>query len=218
MTGVGTARPGRCPPTLPSVRAPRRRLVHGLAGVAGVVAAHIVDYLVVFPDGRRRAEELHRTGHGYWPVVLAVGLVAAFVAAGATAGRGARNGLTAGTDRDAGEQWWERLGWLVGWQVGLFTLLEIGERVTAGEPVAALIHEPQFALGLAVQLVTAVAVMAALYVVERGSERVVARWRSPRLEHSAPPIRLAFAPERVCLPKLSLSGGARAPPGEQIRR
>src|SRR5438309_779138 len=44
-----------------------------LIGIAGVVLAHLVDYLAVFPNGAVRAHELQATGHAYWPVALLLG-------------------------------------------------------------------------------------------------------------------------------------------------
>ncbi|MGH9225504.1 MAG: hypothetical protein ACRD2W_17355, partial [Acidimicrobiales bacterium] len=59
---------------------PPRAMVPALAAVAGVVAAHLVDYAVLFPQAGARADHLAATGHSYWPAAAAVAVGAGIVA------------------------------------------------------------------------------------------------------------------------------------------
>ena len=155
------------------------RLFLGLAGVAGVVVAHTLADLVAFPDGGHRAQELQSTGHGYWPAAVGLALVAALTVIGVAVVRGARRGLS-GFERRSRRGHGRLSRVLIVWQLGLYTAVELAERVGMGQSPAVLLHERQFALGLAAQVVVAAAALLLIVGVELSAERAAARWRSPR--------------------------------------
>src|SRR5436309_5127539 len=85
------------------------RLVLALAGVTGVVLAHVVAYGLAYPDGAQRAAALHATGHGYWPLAVAMAALSMLAALALTAARGVRG--CAAVDGS----WGRRLTRLVAW-------------------------------------------------------------------------------------------------------
>lgn len=161
-----------------------RRLILVAAAVAGVVAAHALDYLAVSADGAERARHLHITGHGYWSGAVALAISGAVVATAIAASWGARR---APGRADGGSD-----GPVIGFvpltlaQVGLFAGMEVAERVLAGAEVSELVHGPLFALGLVLQAVVAATAVLVLRLVSSGAERIAARavrpsHRSPRV-------------------------------------
>jgi hypothetical protein len=183
------------------------------AGVAGVVAAHAFDYLVVFPDTAQRTHALAATGHRYWPLAATAAILATAIAAVAAAIRGAssrRTDADADADADA-DRLLPRFAALARFQVGLFAAVEVTERVAAHVSPAGLVRERSFALGMVLQLVVAAAVVVILAGIEKLARRVAAAIRRP-----AP----AFVPPRTT-PRLAAcavpaghrtGGHARAPP------
>jgi hypothetical protein len=179
------------------------------AGVAGVVAAHAFDYLVVFPDTAQRTHALAATGHRYWPLAATAAILATAIAAVAAAIRGASSRRT-DADADA-DRLLPRFAALARFQVGLFAAVEVTERVAAHVSPAGLVRERSFALGMVLQLVVAAAVVVILAGIEKLARRVAAAIRRP-----AP----AFVPPRTT-PRLAAcavpaghrtGGHARAPP------
>ncbi|MDQ1395208.1 MAG: hypothetical protein QOG64_467 [Acidimicrobiaceae bacterium] len=177
------------------------------AGVAGVVAAHAFDYLVVFPDTAQRTHALAATGHRYWPLAATAAILATAIAAVAAAIRGASSRRT---DADA-DRLLPRFAALARFQVGLFAAVEVTERVAAHVSPAGLVRERSFALGMVLQLVVAATVVVILAGIEKLARRVAAAIRRP-----AP----AFVPPRTT-PRLAAcavpaghrtGGHARAPP------
>ena len=188
------------------------RLFLGLAGVAGVVVAHTVADLVAFPDAGHRAEHLQSTGHGYWPAAVGLALVAALAVVSVAVVRGARRGLSGFERRSRSRSWPAELAYLIVWQLGLYTALELAERVGMGQSPAVLLHERQFALGLAAQVVVAAAALLLLVGVELGAERAAARWRSPRVRVHGRSVAFPIVHEVVRRSVVLGPGGARAPP------
>lgn len=137
-----------------------------VGGVAGVVVAHALDYAIVFPDPASRRSQLLATGHGYWATAGLAASLSAVLAAGAAVVRGVQAGR-AGRVADARP----KLPLLVGFQMTLFALVEVCERVHAGISPAGLLHERTFRFGLAVQVVVAVAVAGGLFVFDRIGRR-----------------------------------------------
>jgi hypothetical protein len=179
------------------------------AGVAGVVAAHAFDYLVVFPDTAQRTHALATTGHRYWPLAATAAILATAIAAVAAAIRGASSRRT-DADADA-DRLLPQFAALARFQVGLFAAVEVTERVAAHVSPAGLVRERSFALGMVLQLVVAAAVVVILAGIEKLARRVAAAIRRP-----AP----AFVPPRTT-PRLAAcavpaghrtGGHARAPP------
>jgi hypothetical protein len=121
--------------------------------VAGVVVAHVVDYLLVFPAGRARASHLAATGHGYWPAAVVLASMAGAVAVVSAVVRAIGGGserVTSSVARVAATQ------------LALFTVIEVGERAVAGVSPAGLARSPEFWVGLLVQV--AVAAIAVLFL------------------------------------------------------
>ena len=61
----------------------------------------------------------------------------------------------------------ERLAWLVAWQAGLFTAVEVVERLGAHRSPVELLHGPLFPTGLVLQVLVAVVLLGALGLFER---------------------------------------------------
>jgi len=141
-----------------------KRCITVAAGITGVVAAHMVAYVLAFADPRQRADLLASTGHGYWSgaagaVVLAAGVVVAAAVA--------HRAIRAGSSRVV-----PRLGSLAAYQLAMFAGVEVVERLVAGAPLTELLHGHEFAIGLALQIVVAAAVVVVLHAVERLGARV----------------------------------------------
>src|SRR4051812_43324704 len=102
-----------------------RRLC-GLAAVAGVVVAHTIAYVVMFPAAGRRTSVLDASGHSSWHLVSLVAVAAAVAAAFAAVARG----VTAG--RRACDAMVPRTIGLGLTQMALFVGLEVVERMATG--------------------------------------------------------------------------------------
>lgn len=135
----------------------------------GVTLAHAADFIAVFPDTETRSRALEATGHGDWPLITTLAVIAAMAAAvGAVrSGLGARrrHRRPAPTRLSVGLT-------TAGWQAGAFALLEVVERLSAGRPPWSVLHEPVFWLGLLLQLPVAAAVLAVRALVEAVSARI----------------------------------------------
>jgi len=174
------------------------------AGVAGVVLAHATDYRLAYPDAVDRAHALAASGHGYWPLATSAAVLGAGLAAAAAVVRGA-----VGTSRPT------RFAGLAAFQVTLFALIEVGERLAAGRSPAALPHmlaERTFLLGVGVQLAVAAVVFAAAALLQRLGRRVVTSLRSAS-RRPARSDRPCWRPVSTLLATgYRTAGGARAPP------
>lgn len=160
-----------------------------MSGVSGVVIAHVVAYVVAIPDGGQRARYLDATGHGYWPVATGLA-IAAGVAAIAGSGLRGRARALAGMDPCRGVGVRGLLA-ITAWQGGLFTVMEVAERIGAGSPTSALIRSPAFLVGLGIQALVALAVASILWGIERGVQRLVtATLRDLPAIHVLRPFRL----------------------------
>ena len=171
------------------------------AGVAGVVLAHVIDYRVVYPSAAERAHAMAASGHGYWPLAVSAAMLAAGLTATAAVVRGA-TGRGGARPR------------LAGFQVGLFALVEVGERLAAGRSPASVLHmlaERTFLLGIAVQVVVAAAVFVVVAALERLGRRAAAYLRTTKR-------RVRRAMPGVCSAPLPITNAvwspsaARAPP------
>ncbi|HEX3622150.1 MAG TPA: hypothetical protein VHT97_07535 [Acidimicrobiales bacterium] len=154
-----------------------------LAGVAGVVLAHALDYLLIIRSPAQRAAELARTGHGWWPSAVAAGVVSAGLALVLATARGAAGAVFRRAAESASATVGRDLGWMALWQTSLFATLEVFERIGAHRSPVELLHGPLFAVGLLLQVGVAVAVVGLLRGIERGTaavaETVLAGRRSP---------------------------------------
>jgi hypothetical protein len=134
----------------------RERIYLALVGFAGTLAAHSIAYWLVAPDPHHHANLLLSTGHGYWGVVtpLTMGLAVAGIAGAliSRSGAGARFGVVAA-----------RAGVL---QLVAFLAMETIERASVGGSLA-VIKEPVVLVGLAVQMLIALAIAGLLLVLTR---------------------------------------------------
>jgi hypothetical protein len=190
----------------PTVRS--RRSV-AIVAIAGVVIAHAVDYLVVYRGDAAREHQLAETGHGYWPLAVALALVATLVAAASAAGRGGMLGLARPTAESERLPMLRDIARLSLLQVLLFSAVEVLERLAVGLAPPTVLQTPEFAVGIGLQVVVAVV---ALDLVERLSETVVraavaARALRPRrAAQRSPEVQLPAGAAVVCTIR------ARAPP------
>lgn len=119
-----------------------------------MLLGHWLTYLLVDPNAHQRAAELAGTGHAYLGLANDLGLVAALIALSAVF----LGGLTRReSDRPAMRTLAARL---VAFQVVAFTSMELLERVSAGAPVAGVLHHGILPVGIAIQV--GVAVLGAL--------------------------------------------------------
>jgi hypothetical protein len=176
------------------------------------MAGHWLTYLVGLPSGHLRGEVLLATGHGYWSSAVELAVLAGLATVAVVARREVRAAFArelTGGDGPAAVA--ARLAVL---QVMGFTALEVGERVSAGAPLAGLLQHHLFLLGVLVQLVVALVTALLLFLLARAVRTVARTLLSPRVARAAgrewrPPILLGPV---SAIP----SGGAgpRAPPSD----
>ncbi len=184
----------------------RRRLATLGVAVGGVLAGHWLTYVAEAPAASSRAALLHETGHAYLGMANDLALVAA-LAAMATLFIGQLT-CSAPVEQLAGIT-----ARVVRFQVSAFVILEVLERVTAGSPLAELIHTGILPIGIAVQV--GIGYMAARLIrwLLRTADRVAAAFGRaavpPRRIVPRPlPPGLVFVPAE---PHLS-AAGVRGPP------
>ena len=195
-----------------------RRLVLVLAAVAGVVAAHGLEYTAAHLDPTSRSHHLHVTGPGYWPGAVRLAIAAAVLALGVAAGAGLRRGLDrSGAQGGRGVAGGGasgspvlRMAPLALVQVALFGGMEVLERVVAGADLGELVRTPWFAAGLALQVLVAAVAVAVLRLIGAGAERLVGRARRPRAPRAAVvrPVGPSAMPGTV----IAAATGCRGPP------
>jgi hypothetical protein len=116
----------------------------------GLIAGHLLSYLIAIPDAARRDAVLAESGHAYLHLAGDVAVVLAFAAVvtvglRAAAGRGS-------TEPPSGV----RLAWRLGaLQAGAFVAMELGERLASGTGLGELFTDHLFGIGIVVQLVIA---------------------------------------------------------------
>jgi hypothetical protein len=190
----------------------RTRLWLGGLASAGVVAAHQLAYVVAAPDAHERAELLRAGGHGHWSSVVAVamGLLALGLMAFLRRGLQEAPSSSAAVALRSGVA--VRLALLQG--TG-FVALEALERFGTGAGPARLWEEPAVLIGVALQVLIALATAAVVALLGRA----VARWVARR----AVPARIALRPARpvlgfVAVPAAALSGSGalRGPPRARL--
>ena len=175
----------------------------GLA-VAGVVLGHALAYGIAVGGADLRHTLLAKTGHGYWMTAVAAAIVLGLVATAARIGRLLLPGRETG---DLGARFVARLATT---QVGLFLLLETGERLTVGASVTHFFGDHLLTLGVALQVGTALLVSVLLRLVGRAAVVVAAALRRPPL---ASPTRTHLRPPAFLRPARPLLAGARTARG-----
>ena len=175
-------------------------LIGGLAAT-GVVAAHLIAYLVAVPDPHHRAAVLESTGHGNWSLIssLALGALVAgllrFVVRSFGSDEGS-GGLSQG-------QIALRLASL---QVFGFIALEMVERVGSGHLSFGLVVEPAILIGTILQIAIACLGAFLLILFTRVIHGILSRRRAlPRDRDASRP----FALFDFIAPRLALGTGGR---------
>ena len=175
--------------------------------LVGLIAGHLLSYLIAIPDAARRDAVLAETGHAYLHLAGDVAVVLAFAAVvtiglRAVAERGARE-LPSGL----------RLAWRLGaLQASAFVAMEVGERLVSGAGLGELFADHLFGIGIVVQLVIASFGALLLRWLGRVAVRIAAVLaRSPRRR---PAGTIWFRPGSARVPRLAFAGidSARAPP------
>ncbi|HEU5224272.1 MAG TPA: hypothetical protein VFV29_00560 [Actinomycetota bacterium] len=138
----------------------------GLA-MAGLVLGHVLAYLIAVPDPHHRAFVLQRTGHEYLPAAAEAALVLALAGMAAVVIRAFGSGRRGGSDR------FSRLAGRLGLvQVLAFGGLEVVERIVAGAPLRHLASDHILVIGMAMQIVVALAGAAFLRWLARTSSKL----------------------------------------------
>ena len=138
--------------------------------VGGVLVGHWLTYRLVAPESHARAQLLRSTGHAYLGLANDAGLVLALSAIAALfLGRLAGgDGMGVGITRR-----------LIAFQAGAFVAMEVLERLTAGDPVAPLLHGWVLPFGVAVQCGVALAGAWAIRWLFRAADRVASLLARP---------------------------------------
>jgi hypothetical protein len=183
------------------------------AAVVGVVAAHVIDYALVYANPVRRAEVLAATGHGYWTAAVAVAALAAALSAVWSAQRGVRSehasvrrGARPGPTGPL-----VRLVTLVPVQLALFTAVEVTERAAAHASVASFLHSNELRLGLVLQVALALLLVATLRLIEQMGSDLAAPAVTP-VSTSGPGSTVVDSPRRSAARLHRRRRQARAPP------
>jgi hypothetical protein len=151
-----------------------------MAGVAfaGVVAGHSLAYFAALPGGVQRDTYLAQTGHSYWHNALVVALVLEVLGLAVVALRSFRAGLRGTLPISLGtRQLAIRLALI---QAGGVTALEAAERVASGAGVSGMFAHHLFVLGMAIQLLVAVAGALLLRWLARAAEALGSALRGRR--------------------------------------
>jgi hypothetical protein len=174
-------------------------------GAAAVLVGHGITYALVHPDGHERAGILASTGHAYLHLLDGPGLVLAIasVFAAASVGFGRH-----GDAPDRGTLFRR----LATFQLAAFVAMEVAERVGSGSYGAGTGDLTVLVVGVAVQLVLALAGASLLRALHRGGERLsTALGRARRV---FPPVIVGAAPEVSRLVPVGVAAPrpARGPP------
>jgi hypothetical protein len=147
-----------------------RFLTLGAAAMAGLVGAHVVDYLILVPNGAARHRVLVQTGHGYFGEAAVLAFAAGVIAMLAVASLGYRRGRDRASE--AGSIGLTHVARrLAALQVAGFLLMEVTERLAAGAPLSHLV-DPYVVTGVLIQVVVAVLAAAILVGIQRTAEMV----------------------------------------------
>jgi hypothetical protein len=184
------------------VKADRARLL--LVAAAGIVVAHAAAYTLAIPDPARRGRVLSATGHGYWPVAMAVAAVCGVIGLVLAARRGWRGALSRTSLPLTGAQ-------LAAGQVALFGVIETVERLALGAHPLSFLGSAQFAIGVVLQVAVALAAAVLLRGVEQGAKNLASRIRRPRCA-AAERRTWALPTDDAVTRWWGIAGDARGPP------
>lgn len=161
------------------------RFAAGGAAAGGILAAHVLGYVLGVPTAAERAQTLEATGHRYFGLAVAL-LLCALVLGLLRAGFcGFRDAI----QRDTAPTGARRLvPPLLVLQVAGFAVLEVSERVlfTAHGSAADLLGETPFLLGLALQVLVALANGAFVAGFLQATRAIALRMRQRSSDAAAP--------------------------------
>jgi hypothetical protein len=179
------------------------------AAATGLLAGHVLTYLVVRPDAQARSALLAHTGHGYLSTAAEVAVLLAIMGCASVLTRAAR---AASGGEPAAPRVRDLAARLALLQCGAFVAMEVSERLASGSPV--LVASTLWILGLGLALQVAIATVGATVLrwLTRAAEWIVVRLRRapmPRAAASWP-----APPETPIRGTAALRGGrrVRAPP------
>jgi hypothetical protein len=159
---------------------------------------------MALPGATARARVLSASGHGYWlrGVQVAMALAAAGLAVLAV------RRLRAGGAEPA------RFGFLrlAVSQVAMFVMLEVVERLIAGEPVAQMFAHHLFMVGVLVQILVAAAGIRLVRWFERTVDRIAGLFERPVLGRSRGRVLLPAMVSVRSVELLAGAAGLRSPP------
>jgi hypothetical protein len=184
--------------------------VPGVAA-AGAVVGHMVAYALAVPEGAARLALLLTTGHAYWSAAIAAGLVLGFVSLATTVLRHFRAGLLPGRPRP-GMPLGRLAAQLAGFQVAIYLVQEMLERVAVGAPLASLLEARLLGVGVVVQV--AIAFCLAVLLRTAGAAAEAAGRVLRLLRGRAAAVCRPVPGPTVAWPSRLLAGGhgSRAPP------
>jgi hypothetical protein len=178
---------------------------------AGAVVGHMVAYALAVPEGAARLALLLTTGHAYWSAAIAAGLVLGFVSLATTVLRHFRAGLLPGQPRP-GMPIGRLAAQLAGFQVAIYLVQELLERVAVGAPLASLLEARLLGVGVVVQVAIAFCLAVLLRTAGAAAEAAgrvlrLLRGRTAAVCRPVPGLTVAW-PSRL----LAGGHGSRAPP------
>lgn len=188
----------------------RTRLWLGGVAAGGAALSHVLAFMVAAPDPVRRGRLLDETGHAAWPVIVSVALAALVVALARFAvGRIHRS------DRPpAGALWRLAAVRLMALQTLGFVGLEAVERLASGHALSRFLAEPVVLIGVALQILVALAAAALLVLLARLVDSLTDLLRAlPR----APRALARPGPGAGILPRPRLVAGPANPRGPPRR-
>jgi hypothetical protein len=146
------------------MKAPRPHRTAATLGIAaaGLTLGHWLAYALAAPGAHEREELLHAAGHGYLAFATQLAVLAGTL--------GLAGLFLARVRQQEGEGSFARdVVRLAAVQAGAFVAMEVGERLLSGASLHDLSHGPLLVIGLAVQLLVAIAGAALLRLTDRGA-------------------------------------------------
>ncbi len=129
---------------------------------AGLVLGHWLAYALSAPGANERDELLHATGHGYLAFATQVAVLAGTLGLAGLF-------LARVRQREGEGSFASDVVRLAAVQAGAFVAMEVGERLLSGASLHDFTHGPLLVIGLAVQLLVAIAGAALLRLTDRSA-------------------------------------------------
>ena len=192
-----------------------RRLAHRLpltsVAVAGAVVGHMLAYLLAVPEPSARVALLGATGHAYWTAAIAAASVLGLASVATTVLRQFRAGLLRNRP-PPGQSVGRLAAQLAVFQLAIYLVQEVLERLEAGVPLQALLDGHLLTVGVVVQVGIAVGLAVLLAAAGRVAE---AAGRALRRSPPRPgPVGVRVVDLVAVWPSRLLAAGlgSRAPP------